>query len=77
MPGISHKVKYVEVCPLWCEGKCSQGPTCQKYHVYIRPSTTEIINKLYELNVSELILSEIKLFDSKSFSLSRCKIMTL
>jgi hypothetical protein len=38
----------VQVCWDWCvKGNCYDGMNCNKYHCYIRPSTQEIIAKMY------------------------------
>ena len=46
MPGSIRKVPFVSICPNW-PGECSRGDLCDFYHTYIRPSTEDIIEKIY------------------------------
>eukprot|EP01041_Mallomonas_annulata_P004496 gene4496-8946_t len=46
MPGRTNKVPYVFVCPEW-PGNCDNGNSCDFYHCYIRPSTIDIIERIY------------------------------
>lgn len=49
IPGMIRRVPFVEVCPLWLSGKCPNGNKCDLYHLYIRPSTAEIIKRIYPI----------------------------
>ena len=52
IPNKFKKVPVVDVCLDCCNGLedyCSAGKACQSYHVYIRPSTKDIILRIYPI----------------------------
>ena len=55
VPGKTKKVPYVQVCCRYngSHSSCLDGNTCKNYHIYIRPTTQEIIRKLYPIERGE------------------------
>mmetsp|Transcript_10907 Transcript_10907/g.16624 ORF Transcript_10907/g.16624 Transcript_10907/m.16624 type:complete len:1070 (-) Transcript_10907:229-3438(-) len=49
IPGLTRRVPFVSVCEEWIVGSCPRGETCEKYHVYVRPSTKDIIQRMYPI----------------------------
>ena len=50
LPGRVKKVSYVTVCPLYNGDAltgCPEAGNCSRYHIYIRPSTRDIILRIY------------------------------
>ncbi len=45
------RTPFVTLCPLFdgVECSCPKGKACRKYHVYVRPSTKEIVRALYPI----------------------------
>ena len=65
-PGENKKLPLVSVCPDFdaFHDTCENGRLCSKYHVYVRPSTAEIIRAMYPLgNVRYIFLDLLDLFD--------------
>lgn len=56
IPGMVRRVPFVEVCPFWLSGNCEAGDQCRLYHLYIRPSTAEIIKRIYPIQVTSFPL---------------------
>jgi hypothetical protein len=55
VPGKAKKVPYVHICSRYngSHTSCLDGNVCRNYHIYIRPSTQEIIRKLYPIEKGE------------------------
>ena len=61
IPGMIRRVPFVEVCPLWLGGTCPNGTECDLYHLYIRPSTAEIIKRIYPVQVISVSMKALKI----------------
>ena len=48
-PGVSKRLPFVDVCLDWVNQCCEHGHECEKYHTYIRPSTIDLIKKIYPI----------------------------
>lgn len=56
LPGRVKKVSYVTCCPLYNGNAltgCPEAGNCPRYHIYIRPSTRDIILRVYPKKVGE------------------------
>lgn len=53
LPGRVKKAQYVKCCPLYTGGGaycgCKKADACLLYHIYIRPSTAELIRRIYPI----------------------------
>ena len=58
IPGLTRRVPFVEVCEAAMCGSCPQEheADCEKYHIYIRPATIEIIRRMYPIKVTAALL---------------------
>jgi hypothetical protein len=48
IPGQMYKVPYVVICENGMKSDCEFAEKCDCYHIYTRPSTDEIIKRLYK-----------------------------
>lgn len=53
--GKTRKVPYVKVCPDYAgvNAECPRGLACKLYHIYIRPSTKDIILRMYPIDTGK------------------------
>jgi hypothetical protein len=51
--GMLKRVPFVDVCTDWVNQCCEHGDECANYHTYIRPSTAELIKKIYPIKAGK------------------------
>jgi hypothetical protein len=48
-PGVTKRLPFVDVCLDWVNQCCERGEECPNYHTYVRPSTVDLIKKIYPI----------------------------
>lgn len=48
-PGVVKRLPFVNICLDWVNQCCELGEDCPNYHTYVRPSTIDLIKKLYPI----------------------------